>query len=56
MSNSATVLDFIDEPRSACRVSVPGSMACLAAVALMSRLASSADSREATIQPTTQRL
>src|SRR5262245_52117302 len=38
MSNSATVLDFIEEPRSACRVRVPSSMLWFLAVCWMSFL------------------
>src|SRR5450756_532412 len=50
---SATGFDFMEEPLSACRVSMYGSIPCLSHVSSMSLLASSADSLVATIHPTT---
>src|SRR5450756_1868387 len=50
---SATGLLFMEEPLSACRVSIPGSIPCLSHVSSMSLLASSDDSLVATIHPTT---
>ena len=43
----------IEVPRSACNVSVPGAMSCLAAVSAINASANSALSRSAIIQPTT---
>ena len=54
--SSATGLDVIEEPRSACRLSWPQVMPCLAQVSEMSFPARTADSQGATIQPTAQRL
>src|SRR5207245_9394689 len=50
-SRKATGLELIDVPRSACSVSCPGRMFCFAQLSSISRLASSAPSRMATIQP-----
>jgi hypothetical protein len=49
-------LDVIEEPRSAWMVSWPRVMPCFAQVAAISFSARAADSRVATIQPTTYRL
>ena len=47
-----TALERMLEPRSACSVSVAGSMRCLATVLAINFFANAADSRGATIQPT----
>ncbi|CKR67466.1 Uncharacterised protein [Mycobacterium tuberculosis] len=52
-SSSATGLELIDEPRSACRVSWSALMCWAARVCAISRSAKTFDSREATIHPTT---
>src|ERR1700690_859377 len=51
-SSSATGLEVMELPRSACRLSCPRVTSCLAQVAAMSFSARTADSRVATIQPT----
>ena len=51
--SAATGLDRMLVPRSACSVRVPGAMFSFSRVSAMSCSASSADSRCATIQPTT---
>ena len=51
-SSSATSLEVTEEPRSACRLSCPRVMPCLAQVSEMSFSARTADSRVAAIQPT----
>src|ERR1035441_8442728 len=51
--NSATGFEVIEVPRSAWMVKSPATMPCFAHVSAISRLASSAVSRGATIQPTT---
>src|ERR1039458_8601545 len=50
-SISATGLEVIEVPRSAWMVRVPATMDCFSQVAAISRLANSAVSRPATIQP-----
>src|SRR5665213_472351 len=55
-SISATGFEVIEVPRSAWIVRVSGAMPCFSQVAAISRLANSAVSRLATIQPTTLRL
>ena len=52
-SSCAVHLAVMGEPRSECRVSTWGWMACLRQLCSMSRAASAAFSRSATIQPTT---
>ena len=54
-SRNATGLEVIEEPRSAWMVSWSRPMPCLAQVWRISTSASGADSRLATIQPTTYR-
>ena len=51
-SISAAGLEIMELPRSACKLSWPRVMPCLAQVAAMSSSARTADSRVATIQPT----
>src|SRR4030095_11776361 len=55
-SRSAPGLRVLAEPRSACRVSAPGVMPWRVQVSPMSRSASAALSRGATILPTPERL
>lgn len=55
-SRSATGLEVIEVPRSAWIVSWPGVTAWRSQVSAISRCASAADSRCASIQPTTYRL
>lgn len=55
-SSRATGLEAKLGPRSACRVSCPALMACLAQVSALSCLAGVAHSRVATIQPTIGRV
>ena len=52
-SRNATGLEVIDEPRSAWMVNWSRPIVCLAQVWRISTSASAADSRVATIQPTT---
>src|ERR1019366_10920 len=52
----ATGFEVIEVPRSAWMVRVPAAMPCFSQVAAISRLANSAVSRPATIQPPTLRL
>ncbi len=53
LSSSATDLLIMEERRSAWMVSMPGTIPCVAAVSAMNRSARRADSRSATIHPTT---
>ena len=54
-SKRATGLEVIDDPRSACRVSVPWAIPCRSQVCAIKRWARTADSWAAAIQPTTYR-